>query len=74
MKGDDPDRTFILALEHIEDHRFEVGILDIGFAPGAAATAKVVNNEIHILVVVVRDDRRRPTGPTHDCNSNATRN
>jgi hypothetical protein len=61
-----------LTLEQIEDHCFQIGRFDVGFTPGAAVAAKIVNDEIHILIVVIRDDRGRPIGPTHNCNSNAT--
>jgi hypothetical protein len=56
IEGDDADGVLVLALEHIEDHGFKVGIFDVGFPPGAAAAAKVVSDKLDVLIVLIRHD------------------
>ena len=33
-----------------------IGRFNIGFAEGPAVSAKVIDDEVHVLVVVMRDD------------------
>jgi hypothetical protein len=57
-----------LTLEQVQDHRFEIGVLDIDLSPGATITPEVVDDKLYILIVlivVIRDDRWRPIGRTH---------
>jgi hypothetical protein len=35
-----------LPLKQVQDHGFQIGSLDVGFAPGAAVSAKVIDNEV----------------------------
>jgi hypothetical protein len=47
------------------DDGFEVGMLDVGFAPDPALPAEIVHHQVDVLIVAVRHDRGRPIGPTH---------
>src|SRR5258705_6412078 len=65
VEGDDADWVFVLALEQVEDHSFRTGRVDVGFAPGMAVPAEVVDDEVNVPIVVIRHDRGRPIGLTH---------
>src|SRR5258708_17347547 len=73
IEADDPNRVLILPFEHIHDDRFEVSLLGVGLAVGPAVAAEIVQNDIDILIVAPRHDRRGPTGLTHVQNPNATK-
>jgi len=45
---------------------FEISGLDIGFPVDPAIATKVIHNEVHVLIVTFRHDRRRPIGLTHN--------
>ena len=65
VEANDPDRIFVLALEQVEDHGFQIGRLRVDFAPGAAFLAEIIEDEVHSLIVAIWHDRGRPAGPTH---------
>jgi hypothetical protein len=65
VKTDNPDRVPLLPLDHVDYDGFKVGPLDVGFAVSSTVSAEVVNDDVDVLIVVVRDDRRRPPGSTH---------
>ena len=58
-EGNDPDGVLVLAREQIGDHGFQIGLFDIGFAVDPAIAAEVVNDKVHVLIIVLRDNRGR---------------
>lgn len=65
VEGDDPDRILVLALKQVEYHGFQIGGLSVGFTPYPTIAAKVVHDEVNVLVVAIWYDRRHSAGPTH---------
>jgi hypothetical protein len=51
VETDHPDRVSELALQQVGDDGFEIGVFDIGFAPGGPEPAKVIQHQICILIV-----------------------
>src|SRR5690348_10147595 len=66
VKGNDPNWIVVLAFEQVGDHRFHLGVLDVGLPPGLTAMSKVVEHQVDGLVLSTRDDRRGPFRLTHD--------
>jgi hypothetical protein len=66
FERDDTDRVGVLAGEQVLDHGLQVGGFLVGLGPGAAEFAEVTGDQIERLIGLVRHDRRRPVGPTHD--------
>jgi hypothetical protein len=65
VERDDPNWAFVLPLKQVDDHRFQIGSLYVGFTPDPAMAAKVIQNEVIILIIAIRDDRGHPASPTH---------
>src|SRR4051812_38793231 len=64
VEADYADRVFVLALEEVDDHRFQIGGFHVALAPDPAA-AELVDDEVDVLIIALGHDRRRPTGLTH---------
>jgi hypothetical protein len=58
-----------LAGEQVLNDSFEVGALIVGLAPRAADFAEIIGDQINGLILIVRYDRGRPIGLTHQSNS-----
>src|SRR5450759_467703 len=65
VESDDADWVFELTGYQAGNDGFEVRFFDVCLAIGSAQSAKIVDNEVDVLIVPVPHDRRRPTGPTH---------
>ena len=57
VEGNDPDRAFVLAFEHVKDDGLQIGGFDVGFAIDTTIAAKIVDYEVHVLIFAVRDNR-----------------
>jgi hypothetical protein len=66
IKGDDADRIIVLARNEILDNCFQVCGFVVGFAPGRGLIFRNLALRINGLLVAAWDDRRRPSGFTHD--------
>jgi hypothetical protein len=66
--------TLIFTGEQIDDYRFQIGLLDISFAKRSAIPAKVINDEVDVMIILItaRNYRGHPSG--HSRYSNATNN
>jgi hypothetical protein len=65
VEANDPNRVLVLSIQHVHDDRFEIGPLDVCLAEGPTAAAEVVDDDIDILILAIRHDRRRPAGSAH---------
>jgi hypothetical protein len=65
IEADHADGVAVLPLQHSHDDRFEVRPPDICFSIGAADRPEIIHDDVDRVVVVIRDDRRRPAGITH---------
>ena len=66
VERDDANRVAVLAGHQVGDGGFEIGFADIGFRKRGARFSIIVDDEIKILVVPVRYNRRGPI-PAHMC-------
>jgi hypothetical protein len=67
-----PHGISVLAVEQVEDHRFQIGRLDVGFSPNSATRAEVIDHEIDVQIAalstidgvqpVMQFPRKRNTG------------
>jgi hypothetical protein len=53
VETDHPDRILVLPFEHVHDDRFEVGLLDVGFAVGLTASAEVVHDDVNARIIAI---------------------
>jgi hypothetical protein len=56
VEGNDPNGVSILAVEQVDDYRFKIGGLYIGFPIDSAIAAKIIDDQIDILIVATRYD------------------
>jgi len=66
VESEDADRVLVLALEQVGDNGFEIGRLEVGFAPDPAQPAQIVHHQVDIMVIPAGDDRRGPVGSTQN--------
>ncbi len=72
VEANDPNRVLILSFEHVHDDGLEVCPLDIRFAIGPTVSAKVIHDDIDVLIVAIRHDRRRSAGFAPHTNPDTT--
>jgi len=65
VERDDANRVAVLAGHQIADDRFEIGFADIGFGECRAEVSVIVDDEIKILIVAARHNRRNKA-PAHE--------
>src|ERR1700722_12456006 len=59
VEGNDADRAFILTFEQTDDDGFQIGRFEVGFTIDTTIAAKIIDHEVHVLIVALRDNRRR---------------
>jgi hypothetical protein len=64
VECDDSKRVTVLARHQIADDGFEIGFANIGFCECRAEVSVIVDDEIKILIVAVRHNRRNEA-PAH---------
>src|SRR5229473_513190 len=65
VERDDSNRVAVLAGHQIADDGFEIGFSDIGFRECRAEVSVIVDDEIKILIVAARHNRRNKA-PAHE--------
>jgi hypothetical protein len=55
----------VLAFEQVEDDGFEISGLYVRFTISPAISAKVIDDEVDVLIVTLRHDRRRSACSGH---------
>jgi hypothetical protein len=48
VEGNDPNWVRVLAFEQIDDHRFQIGGLNVGLSVCPAIPAKIIDDQIKI--------------------------
>src|SRR5216683_3299144 len=64
VKCDDAKRVAVLSGHHIADDGFEMGFADIGLCECGTRLPVAVDDEVKVLIVAVRHNRRGPA-PWH---------
>jgi hypothetical protein len=59
VEADNPDRIAVLTRQQFPDDGFQIGVF-VGFPPDAAESAKIIQNQVDVLVVAMGARSREP--------------